>query len=135
MCWVYIDIIDIIATNIPHMKITAVSQWTARFNIQRKPKKCCCLLRNFSFGLFDHKKNSRTFLWVLQNFSKSPGLSRTLLKFQDFPVLSWTSRSHAIVIPEQKLYFVLTFFSQVITTNIFKKILPSTTVVIRALPK
>ena len=37
MCSEYIDII---ASNIPEMKITAVSQRTARFNIQRKPEKC-----------------------------------------------------------------------------------------------
>ena len=82
MCWVYIDIIDIIATNIPHMKITAVSQWTARFNIQRKPKKCCCFLINPSFELFDHKKNPGLF----QDFFKISA------KFQDFPGLfsnSW----------------------------------------------
>ena len=30
----YCKYIDIIASNIPKMKITAVSQWTARFNIQ-----------------------------------------------------------------------------------------------------
>ena len=44
------------------MKIKAVSQSTARFNIQRKPKKCWCLLRNISFGLFDQIK--------FQDFSK-----------------------------------------------------------------
>ena len=55
------------------MKITAVSQWTARFNIQRKTEKCWCLLRNLSFELFDHKKIPGLF----QNFSKIPGHSRT----------------------------------------------------------
>ena len=77
MCWEYIDII---ASNIPQMKIKAVSQWTARFNIQKNPKKCWCLLRNLSFRLFDHKKIPGLF----QNFTKIPGLSRTPFKFQDF---------------------------------------------------
>ena len=70
MGWVYIDIT---ASNIPQMKITAVTQWTATFNIQRKSKKCWCLLRNLSSGLFDHKKIQDS--------------SRTLFKFQDFPEL------------------------------------------------
>ena len=61
--------------------------WTARFNIQRKPEKCWCLFRNLSFGLFDHKKSSMTFPGLYPNFSKIPGLSRTLFKFQDFPGL------------------------------------------------
>ena len=77
MGWVYIDIT---ASNIPQMKITAVTQWTATFNIQRKSKKCWCLLRNLSSGLFDHKKNPGLF----QDSFQIPGLSRT---FQDFPEL------------------------------------------------
>ena len=76
--------IDIIASNTPQMKIKAVSQWTAWFNIQSKPEKCWCLLRDLSFGLFDQKKkNPRTFPKFQQNprtFQDSfqiPGLSRT----------------------------------------------------------
>ena len=73
MCGEYIDIIP---SNIPQMKI-AVSQWTARFHILRKPEECCCLLRNLSFGLFDHK----ILPGLSQDFSKIsekiPGLSRT----------------------------------------------------------
>ena len=83
--WCFWEYIDITALNIPQIRITAVSQWTARFNIQRKPKKYWCLLGNLSFGLFDHKKKfqdfSRTF-WKVQ----FPRLSRTLFKFQNFPV-------------------------------------------------
>ena len=90
MCWEYIDII---ASNIPQMKIKAVSQWTATFNTQRKPKKCWCLLGNLSSGLFYHKKKSRTVQGLFQNFSKIPGLSRTLFKFQDFPGLFSNSRT------------------------------------------
>ena len=70
--------------HIPQMKIKA-SQWTARFNMQRKPKECWCLLRNLSFGLFDHIKIPE--LFKVQNFSKIPyipGLSRTLFKFKDW---------------------------------------------------
>ena len=74
MCWEYIDII---ASNIPQMKITAVSQWTATFNTQRKLEKCWCLLRNLSSGLFDHKKIPGLF----KDFSKISA------KFQDFPGL------------------------------------------------
>ena len=74
MCWEYADITE---PNIPQMKIKAVSQRTARFNIQRKPEKCWCLLRNLSFGLSDHKKIPGHF----QDFSK------ILAKFQDFPKL------------------------------------------------
>ena len=70
--------IDIIASNTPQMKIKAVSQWTARFNLQRKPEKCWCLLRDLSFGLFDHKK--------------IPGLSRTL----QIPGISRTGGNHDI---------------------------------------
>ena len=84
------EYIDIIASNIPQMKIKAVSQWTARFNIQRKPEKCWCLLRNLSFGLFSHKKIPGLF----QNVSKIPGLSKTLFKFQGFPGLSRTGGHH-----------------------------------------
>ena len=72
--------IDIIAPNIPQMKITAVSQWTARFNIQRKPEKCWCLLRNLSFGLFDHKKIPvlfRDFSKISVNFRTFQGSFRT----------------------------------------------------------
>ena len=70
--------IDTIASNTPQMKIKAVSQWTARFNLQRKPEKCWCLLRDLSFGLFDHKK--------------IPGLSRTL----QIPGISRTGGNHDI---------------------------------------
>ena len=90
MYWSYIDII---AFNISQMKITAVSQWTATFDIQRKPEKCWCLLRltyYLSSGLFDRKRNCRTVPGLFQNFSKIPGLSRTLFKFQDFPGLVGT---------------------------------------------
>ena len=83
MCWEYIDIT---ASNIPQTKFIAVSQRTFRFNIQRKPEKCWCLLKNLPFGLFDHKKIPRLF----QNFSKIQGLSRILFKFQDFPGLVGT---------------------------------------------
>ena len=79
--WCFCEYTDITALNIPQIRITAVSQWTARLNIQRKPKKYWCLLGNLSFGLFDHKKKfqdfSRTFSKVQQN-SKI---------FQDFPGL------------------------------------------------
>ena len=57
-----------------------VSQWNARFNIQRKPRKCWGLLRDLSFGLFDHKKIPGLF----QDFSK------ILAKFQDFSGLVGT---------------------------------------------
>ena len=80
--------IDIIASNTPQMKIKAVSQWTARFNIQRKPEKCWCLLRDLSFGLFDHKKISGLF----QNFSKISA------KFHDFPGLFRTGGNHELKI-------------------------------------
>ena len=82
--------IDIIASNIPQMKIKAVSQWTARFNIQRKPEKCCCLVRNLSFSLFDHKEIPgpfQDFSKISAKFQDFPGLSRALFKFQDFPGL------------------------------------------------
>ena len=86
--------IDTAASNIPQMKIKATSQWLikqlikqfARF-MQRKPKKCWCLLRNLSFGLFDHKKISGLF----QDFSK-----KISAKFQDFPGLSSTSRTFQV---------------------------------------
>ena len=86
--------IDTVASNIPQMKIKATSQWLikqlikqfARF-MQRKPKKCWCLLRNLSFGLFDHKKISGLF----QDFSK-----KISAKFQDFPGLSSTSRTFQV---------------------------------------
>ena len=68
------------------MKIRTVSQCTARFNIQSKPDKCWGLLRNPSFRLFDHKKIPGLF----QNFSKIPGLSRTL----QIPGLSRTGENH-----------------------------------------
>ena len=72
--------IDTVASNITQMKIKATSQWLikqlikqfARF-MQRKPKKCWCLLRNLSFGLFDHQKISGLFQGSLQ----LPGLSRS----------------------------------------------------------
>ena len=83
MCWEYIDII---ASNISQIKITAVSQWTATFNIQRKPDKCWCLLRNLSFGLFDHKEIPGPF----QDFS------RISAKFQDFPGLVGTMNGYQI---------------------------------------
>ena len=67
------------------MKFIAVSQRTFRCNIQRKPEKCWCLLKNLSFGLFDHKK-----IPLFQNFSKIQGLSKILFKFQDFPGLVGT---------------------------------------------
>ena len=88
--------IDTVASNIPQMKIKATSQWLikqlikqfARF-MQRKPKKCWCLLRNLSFGLFDHKKISGLF----QDFSKKisakfPGLFPTFQGSLQLPGLS-----------------------------------------------
>ena len=97
MWWEYIDII---ASSIPQMKIAAVTQWTARFNIQRKPEKCCCLLRNLSFGLFDHKKIPglfKDFSKISAKFLDFPGF---FFKFQDFPGLVRT----------MWLYFVIEWF-------------------------
>ena len=117
MCREYIDII---ASNIPQIKIIAASQWTARFNIQRKPKKWWCLLINLSFGLFDHKKNPALF----QNFSKIPGISRTLFKFQDFPGLSRTFQDWWEPC-DFKLYlfcsvlFLETYFSYLVKVKMF----------------
>ena len=111
MCWVYTGII---APNIPQMKITAVSQWTARFNIQRKHEKCWYLLRNLSVGLFDHKKISGLF----QNFSKISGLSTTFQDSFQIPGLSktlqdwwepWTNIFHEhsrICVKNVKLHFL-----------------------------
>ena len=76
--------INIIASNIPQMKIIAVSQWTARFNMQRKPEKCWFLLRNLSFGLFDHKKIPGLF----------QDLSKISAKFQDFSGLVGTMKKY-----------------------------------------
>ena len=73
------------------------SQWTARFNIQRKPEKCWRLLRNLSFRLFDHKKIPgifQDFPKISAEFQDFPGLSKTLFKFQNFPGLSRTGGSH-----------------------------------------
>ena len=87
MCWEYVDII---ASNIPQMKITAVSQWIATFNMQRKSEKCWCLLRNLSSGLFNLKKNSRNVPGLFQNFSKISGLSSIFQDFFQIPGLSRT---------------------------------------------
>ena len=83
MCW---EFIHIIASNISQIKIKLVNQWTARFNMERKPEKCWCLLRNFCFRLFYHKKNPGLFqdfskIATFQDFFQIPGLSRT---FQDW---------------------------------------------------
>ena len=96
--------INIIASNIPQMKIIAVSQWTARFNMQRKPEKCWFLLRNLSFGLFDHKKIPGLF----QDFPKFQQNYRT---FQDFPGLSIISKI---------LFLWLTVICSVLKSDCFK---------------
>ena len=81
MWWEYIDII---ASNIPRMKITAVCQWTARFNINRMTEYAGVYLE---ISLLDWpQRNPKTFPKFQQNsrtFQDSfqiPGLSRT---FQD----------------------------------------------------
>ena len=79
MYWEYIDII---ASNIPQIKITADSQWTARFNIQKTTEKRWCLLRNLSFGLFDHKK-FQEFSKISAKFQYFPGLFSNSKTFQD----------------------------------------------------
>ena len=43
------------------------------------------------------QKNSRTFPGFFQNFSKIPGLSKTLFKFQDFPGISRAGGNHVWV--------------------------------------
>ena len=117
MWWEYIDII---ASNIPQMKIAAVTQWTARFNIQRKPEKCCCLLRNLPFGLFDHKKIAGLF----QDFSKIsakfldfPGFFFKFLdfpgfffKFLDFPGFFFKFQDFPGLVRTMWLYFVIECF-------------------------
>ena len=97
MWWEYKDII---ASNIPQMKIAVVTQWTARFNIQRKPEKCCCLLRNLSFGLFDHKKIPGLF----QDFSKIS------VKFLDFPGFFFKFQDFPGLVRTMWLYFVIECF-------------------------
>ena len=87
MCGEYIDIIP---SNIPQMKI-AVSQWTARFHILRKPEECWCLLRNLSLDCLTAKYFQdfpRTFPKFQKKFQDFPELLRTLFKFQEFPGLS-----------------------------------------------
>ena len=98
MCWEYIDII---ASNIPQMKITAVSE-LIHSTYRGSPSKCWCLLRNLSFGLFNHREIPRPF----HNFSKIsvkfldfPGLSRNLFKCQYFSGLSRNGRSHELQQP------------------------------------
>ena len=62
------------------------SQWTARFNIQRKPEKCWRLLRNLSFRLFDHKKIPgifQDFPKISAEFQDFPGLSKTLFQIPE----------------------------------------------------
>ena len=106
------EYIGIIASNIPQMKIKAVSQWTARFNIQRKPEKYWCLLRNLSFGLIGHKKIPGLF----QSFSKIPGLSKTLFKFQGFPGLAGTMN----ILKETRLqYIIYKFLEHKLATKTF----------------
>ena len=80
MCREYIDVI---ASNIPQMKIKAIT----RFNIQRKPEKYWCLLEISPFRLFDHKKIPGLF----HDFSK------ILAKSQDFPELSRTGGNHVFI--------------------------------------
>ena len=74
------------------MKIKAVSQRTARFNIQRNPEKCWYLLRNLSFKLFDHKKIPELF----QEFSKISSKFQDSFQIpgpsQDFPGLVGTMK-------------------------------------------
>ena len=74
------------------MKIKAVSQQTARFNIQRNPKKCWYLLRNLSFKLFDHKKIPE----LCQEFSKISSKFQDSFQIpgpsQDFPGLVGTMK-------------------------------------------
>ena len=82
MYWSYIDII---AFNISQMKITAVSQWTATFDIQRKPEKCWCLLR-LTISLLDCL-TAKEIAGLFQDFSKISA------KFQDFPGLFSNSRT------------------------------------------
>ena len=92
MCWEYIDII---ASDIPQMKIKAVSQWTAIFNIERKPEKCRCLLRNLPFRLFGYKKIPglcQDFFKISAKFQGFPGLFSNSRAFQDFPGLVGTMR-------------------------------------------
>ena len=65
------------------MKITAVSQLTATFNIQRKSEKCWCLLRISLLDCLTTKKIPGLF----QDFSKISA------KSQDFAGLFSNSRT------------------------------------------
>ena len=76
MWWEYIDIM---ASNIPRMKITAICQWTARFNINRMSEYAGVYLEISLLDCLTTKKS--------QDFSKISA------KFQDFPGLFSNSRT------------------------------------------